>query len=346
LKRKTITACIVLVIALLFLREAAAWARFDWKSFAQASRNVRIAPVIFAAALIYLGYLLRALRWQVLMRPLKNAPILPLFRSTIVGFAALAMLGRPAEFVRPYLIAREEALSMSSQLAIWTLERIFDLTAAGVLVVGGLLASPELRTLPYMGQLRRAVWVAICLAVVIGAAILLLWRFRSQFGTKDVAQVHRWRFVTAGLQGGIQSFNEGLKGLRSPGALACASVLSLMMWVAIALAYLEVVHACPLPLSSMNFAAVLVLMGFSLAGSLIQLPGGGAAQLLVVAVLSNAFSVPVEMALTCGILLWLATYMAPVPVGLILLRKQQFSLRSLARASGEVDAAKPISEPS
>ena len=37
------------------------------------------------------------------------------------------LLGRPGEFVRPYLIAVKERVPVTSQLAIWVLERIFDL---------------------------------------------------------------------------------------------------------------------------------------------------------------------------------------------------------------------------
>jgi uncharacterized membrane protein YbhN (UPF0104 family) len=346
-KRKTITAAVVTVIALLFFREAAAWARFDWKSFAAASRNIRVAPVLIAVLLIYFGYFLRALRWQVLMRPLKYARILSLLRANVIGFAALALLGRPAEFVRPYLIASEEGLSLSSQLAIWTLERIFDLSAAAILIAAGLFSSPQLGALPYMGQLRHAGWLALCLAALAAVALLLLWRFRARIsgGRKQFAPAGVRRIFLS-FQNIVISFSEGARGLRNPAAFASVTALSFSMWLSIAIAYFEVVHACPFPLAGMSFPAVLLLMGFSLAGSLVQLPGGGAAQLMVIAVLSNVFSVPVELALTCGILLWLATYMAPVPAGLVLLRKQHFSFRLIAKASTEVNASESVSEPS
>lgn len=345
MKRKAIAVLLAALISFLFFREATAWARFDWRSFAQVSRKIRIAPVVCAICLIHLGFFLRALRWRVLIRPLKKARFLPLVRATIIGFAGLAMLGRPAELVRPYLIAREEGLSTSSQLALWTLERIFDLAAAGFLVLAGVFAAPELRSLPYMGQLGRAAWLAAFIAVLVVAALLLLWRIRSRFSLHRLAGA-RGKGLLSAFRRGIDSFSEGAKGLRSPAAFASAAALSLLMWLAIAIAYFEVVRACPFPLAAMTFPAVLLLMGFSLSGSLVQLPGGGAAQLMVIAVLSNVFAVPVELALTCGILLWLATYMAPVPVGLMLLRKQHFSLRSIARASTEVNAGRSVSEPS
>lgn len=345
LKRNTITALIVLVIALLFFREAAAWARFDWGAFWKTSRRIRIAPAVFAVVLIYLGFFLRALRWKVLLRPIKPARLLPLLRPTIIGFAALAVLGRSAELVRPYLISREEEVTMSSQLAIWTLERFFDLAAAAILIAAAILASPELGGLPYMGQFRRASWFAGGLMVVTSGAIFVMWRFRLKLAFKQKRSAGTyWTRLMLGLERGAHSFSEGLKGLRSPGAFASAAALSLLMWMAIALAYFAVVRACPPPLAAMTFPAVLLLMGFSLVGSLVQLPGGGASQLLVIAALSNVFAVPVELAVVCGILLWLATYMAPVPAGLMLLRKEHFSLASITRASTEMTAPQSASE--
>ena len=58
-----------------------------------------------------------------------------LLSPTLIGFAGLALLGRAGEFIRPYLIARRTDLPFSSQLAVWAVERIFDVGAFTVLMV-------------------------------------------------------------------------------------------------------------------------------------------------------------------------------------------------------------------
>ncbi len=74
------------------------------------------------------GYYGRALRWRILMRPVKADPSLwNLFSATVIGFSAITVLGRPGEFVRPYLIAAKEKVSASSQMAALLLERIYDI---------------------------------------------------------------------------------------------------------------------------------------------------------------------------------------------------------------------------
>ena len=64
-----------------------------------------------------------------------------LVAPTMIGFAGLALLGRPGEFIRPYLISRKVNLSMASQLAVWTVERIFDMGAFALIMAVNILWS-------------------------------------------------------------------------------------------------------------------------------------------------------------------------------------------------------------
>jgi hypothetical protein len=63
--------------------------------------------------------------------------------------------------------------------------------------------------------------------------------------------------------------------------------------------------------------------------------------------LSNVFDVPPEMAASCGILLWLVTFAAVVPVGLALAHQERLSLRKLSiesHRSEEADTGPPSAE--
>ena len=70
-----------------------------------------------------------------------------LVAPTIVGFTALALLGRAGEMIRPYLIARKENVSFSSQLAVWAVERIFDMGSFGLLLLSAIVFAPTTRAL-------------------------------------------------------------------------------------------------------------------------------------------------------------------------------------------------------
>jgi hypothetical protein len=105
----------------------------------------------------------------------------------------------------------------------------------------------------------------------------------------------------------------------------------------IALAYREIAHAYPEPLRSMTIPHVLLLMGFGIAGSTIQLPAvGGGTQLANIAALAHIFGAPPELAVSCGIMLWLVTFVAIAPAGFLLARREHLSLRQLeAKAEAE-----------
>jgi hypothetical protein len=77
-------------------------------------------------------------------------------------------------------------------------------------------------------------------------------------------------------------------------------------------------------------------MGFSIAGSTLQLPAvGGGSQLATVAALHYIFAVPSELAVSCGILLWLVTFVSVTPAGLVLAHREHVSLRKLSEESEE-----------
>src|SRR5216684_1986401 len=132
-KRALLYALVASLLAVLVYVQFRTWRNFDWGVFgAQTSQVVHahgLIHILGAIAYTYLGYGLRALRWRIFLRPVKKTTSVKLLAPTIIGFTGLALLGRPGEMIRPYLIGRKEGLTFSSQLAVWTVERIFDVGA-------------------------------------------------------------------------------------------------------------------------------------------------------------------------------------------------------------------------
>src|SRR5229473_3901267 len=133
-KRFLITALVLVVLAALVYLQVRAWKKFDWHRFWVATHNTNKFYLVAGVALVYADYILRAMRWKIMLRPVCETKTADLVAPTMIGFAGLALLGRPGEFIRPYLIARKEQLSVSSQIGVWTVERIFDIGAFTVLM--------------------------------------------------------------------------------------------------------------------------------------------------------------------------------------------------------------------
>jgi uncharacterized membrane protein YbhN (UPF0104 family) len=108
--------------------------------------------------------------------------------------------------------------------------------------------------------------------------------------------------------------------------------VSLAIWLLVALAYLAVTHAYPAPLEHMTTPKVLLLLGFAMVGSTVQLPAiGGGTQLASILALKHVFGVPQELSVSCGILLWLVSFVGVVPLGLVLAHREHLSLRQLSK---------------
>ncbi|MGH9557419.1 MAG: lysylphosphatidylglycerol synthase transmembrane domain-containing protein, partial [Terriglobales bacterium] len=300
-------------------------------------QNVNPVRVATAIAIIYFVYLLRALRWKIFLRPVRKTSTLALTPATIIGFTGLALLGRPGELIRPYLVARREQLPFSSQMGVWLVERIFDTGAFTVLVTLNIFFAPGLSGLPYSDKFPAV--GAVLVAVVLGltAMALLIWR--------NGAGVARWteralsRFSERAAKSAaqkVQAFGKGLHTIHDVASFAQLVVVSLAIWLLIAIAFREVTHAYPEPLRHMTVPHVVLLMGFSIAGSAVQLPAvGGGSQLATIAALHHIFNVPSELAVSCGILLWLVTFVSVTPAGLFPAHREHVSLRKLSVESEE-----------
>ena len=341
-KRFLITGIVIALLGILIYTQFREWRDFDWHTFWAQTHQIRGIHILHAIGLIYLHYGLRALRWKIFLRPLKKTSWLGLIPPTVIGFTGLALLGRPGEFIRPYLIARREGLPLSSQIAVWTVERIFDLGAFTALMVGAIFLSQGLRELSFYSKFREGGFVLM--AGVAGLALALLAIAKNGNRIADWTEIR-----LGGLKAGlghkiatkIREFGLGLNTIDSAWALVQLSGVSVAMWYLIALAYREVTHAYSIPeLHHLTTSKVLLLMGSSMVGSMVQLPAvGGGSQVATISALSAIFSVPKESAVSCGILLWLVTFMSVAPLGLALAHRARLSLRQLSKESAEAEKA-------
>ena len=170
-KKYVVYAVVFVVLAVLVYLQFRTWRNFDWARFRE-TRPQHWMHIVHGVALIYLAYVIRAFRWKIFLKPVRpKAKSLSLVVPTVIGFTGLALLGRPGELIRPYLIARRQNLPFSSQLAVWTVERIFDIGAYAVMLVAAIFFAEGPRELPLYSVFQKGgvVLVALVVAMVLGA---------------------------------------------------------------------------------------------------------------------------------------------------------------------------------
>jgi len=114
------TVIVVAVLAGLAYLQFRTWRNFQWQVFWDQTSDARPLKLVIGVLLIYITYYLRAMRWRVLLRPVKDVKTSRLVSAMIIGFTGVAILGRPGDLIRPYLIAKKESLTFSSQFAVLT----------------------------------------------------------------------------------------------------------------------------------------------------------------------------------------------------------------------------------
>lgn len=297
--------------------------------------------MLLTAFLMILSYYGRAIRWAVMIEPLKAGPShWNLFKATAIGFTAVVLLGRPGELVRPYLIAQTENLPFTSQLAAWFIERVYD-----ILMVVGLFGF----ALAYVGStsnipraarlaLETGGWVAgigavICLMVLFG-----LHRFSGNIHNR-LSEIIRACGVelqpSAELK--LQALSDGLHATRTISSVLRLLAWSILEWAVISAGYAAFFRAFP-ETASLSLAQTLVYVGFVAFGSIIQIPGiGGGIQVVSTVVLVEFFGVSLASATGISILVWAVAMLLVVPIGLVLALHDGLRLAKLKTIASEIE---------
>jgi glycosyltransferase 2 family protein len=346
-KRIVASAVVFLILALLIYLQYRHWQSFDWGTFWAQTHRIKKIHVVHAIALIYFAYILRAIRWQIFLKPVRpKASLRDVLSPTLIGFTGLALLGRAGEFIRPYLIARRTNLPFSSQLAVWAVERIFDVGAFTVLMVAAIFLPSALPAIPhpeYYLRFREGGFLLIGVVAITTVVAIVIRRsgdavarwVEERFGHLSANFGHK-------LAQKVREFGAGLDTIHGPLSLLWLTLVSVGMWYVIALAYKEVTHSYGVVALEIPVSQILILMGASMVGSMLQLPAvGGGSQMATIAALSSVFDVPPELAASCGILLWLVTFAAVIPLGLGLAHFERLSLRELSEESHQAESTEP-----
>jgi hypothetical protein len=280
-----------------------------------------------------------------MLRPVCDAKTSDLVAPTVIGFAGLALLGRPGEFIRPYLISRKVNLTMASQLAVWTVERIFDTGAFALIMAVNILWSRDtLSKLPGFANSARRHFLgheisSFTFFEAFAVALLVAFRVRKNPATASRVFVRLFGRISPkfghAVGKRVLAFGEGLNTVKDLTSFFQLSGLSIVIWLFIGFAYMAVTHAYSIHrLSQMTLSSVFLLTAASVVGGVLQLPVvGGGSQLATIGMLRGVFNLSPELATSCGIMLWLVTFMSVVPAGLAIARSEHVSITQMEEAS-------------
>ncbi len=261
-----------------------------------------ILPLI---AVTIASHLVRAWRWQQLLRTLQDEPHVPLmtaFSGLMIGYMVNYALPRVGELARSAHVASQAGLRVSAVVGTVVVERLIDVAAlllglalSGILLLGKAavvresILAPAARTLADMQGMLVA-------AVVLGTALVA-------FGAYVLR--NRKRFLGKRLTPLWESFTEGLlSAKRSARKTGLAASTLVMFLLYVCMAYIPLVMfgiAGPYGLSLIDG---MVIMFIGTVGVAIPTPGGiGSFHYITRISLVSLFGVPATLAVTYAVFL-------------------------------------------
>ena len=250
----------------------------NWQEVIQSLRKANAFYLILATLVICLGYLLRAVRWKVLLAPITETSLKELFATTTVGYAAVFLIGRAGEIVRPmWLPMRDPKVRPSAALVTLGIERVFDLASLICFFSLNLFwfsipagREAELAYIKLIGNL-------MLVGVVVGFATLfvyhkfsapfILWTEKRLENSLIPSRVGR---IILSI---VKQLAMALGILKDWREIASIIFWTILLWLSIAVPTWFVLLAFDLPLS---FSDSLFIMGWAAIGSIVPTPGGAA----------------------------------------------------------------------
>ena len=338
-RKVLITVVVVAVVCAIAYRSRGILSLGDFSGtrLLHAMAGARISFFVAALALSYVGYLVRALRWQRFCRLLGPTSLVNVYNAILMGFSAMFALGRAGEPIPPLLQARKNNLPVANMFGLYVIERMFDLAGIAVLAAFGLMYFPAASAAGADGQAWetkvRATGGVMLVGFALVVAMVVYFRLHGA-GVLDrylVAwhEATGWRRRFAAQFAG---FSEGLQAIRTFSDLLVAVFYTGVHWVIFTVVYLLIIRGFGVPLAGIGFAGSMLILAFTMLGSALQLPGvGGGAQLASFVILTRMYAVPQEPAAAAAIVLWLITFAASCVGGVPLLIHEGWSMGDLRR---------------
>ncbi len=289
-------------------------------------------PLALAVVVATTTFLIRALRWRLLLRGAADAPLplLPLWHATALGFMANNLLPfRAGELIRPLAVAKLAGVRFTAALSSVAVERIFDgLTVTLFLTLA--LLSPGLAPGVAVGgvPVSRIALVAGALSTagLIAAAFVVT---RPLVAERMVRAVIPRVGLADKIVGIIEGIRHGLAVLDSPARVGGVILWSLVHWLVNGVSFYIAFQAFDIPVS---FTGAILMQGLLAFGvSVPSTPGFiGPFEAAIVAALA-LYGVPSDRSFSYAIGYHVTTFLPITLLGLWSLSRTPFGLRDLRR---------------
>jgi len=309
-------------------------------------KEVELVYVLPAFAIIILTFVVRAYRWQILLRPFKQIPVNDIYAPLMIGFMGNILPARAGEFLRAYLVGKKHGITFAGSLSTIIVERLFDMVCLLILfvwvfVVNVDMFDPQLTFSGLSVQAMLAGFGKFCGILVVGLLCFMFFlaykeeQVKSCIGWLVKSLPDKWKDKILFMVG---EFALGCKIIRGPGALAQIIFLSLALWALFVATNYPFYFAFDLQIKSLDSVLLLTVMVCVLI-TILPTPGFlGSFNAGVLIALHEIMGEAEVTAVSFGMVAWAASFIVLIGGGVFFIFKDHMSVQSLIKAEEEAEA--------
>ncbi len=220
-----------LILSALFLYLAFRDVNFRETEKSIASSN--ILYLMMAVLMCVLQFFIRAWRWRILLKPVKETGFAGRLLSVFIGFAANCLLpARLGEIVRANSLGQVEKISKSSAFGTIVIERLFDGFSLLFILLIGLMFTTFPDEVANTSQTRHGTAIVLFISSLVLIVLIKELRAHTRF---FIGLMNRMLFMVSDnlrlkLSNIIENFAKGLSPLKSSSDWLKAIMWSALLW--------------------------------------------------------------------------------------------------------------------
>ena len=203
----------------------------EWEQLKESFQQANYFTLPILMGLLFSVFWLKAIRWRLLLQPLRKFQTKEVVPSLMIGFMGNNLLpAHLGELIRIFVLGREFSLSKAAVFSSVVLERIFDTAVILLFLVMSLLLADELPS--WVSTTIFFVSVFAGLAILF-LAVYLFWTPRLIHATRRIFAFLPERFgqkLTEAMGAGVL----GLASMQSGGLIFWILLTSILQWVLVA----------------------------------------------------------------------------------------------------------------
>ena len=288
----------------------------DKKDIADSFRNANYWYVLISVGIGVLSHILRALRWQMMLRPLGHAPrLLTTFYAVMVAYLANLAVPRLGEVTRCGIMQRYEKVPFDKAVGTIVVERGIDLISLGIVTVLALLVQftliRDFFNDKVLFPIAAKVQFTLVTWLILGVVLLVLF-------VAGRWAIRKWKHTDLYLRLRLLAMNvrDGIYSIRHLKNIPLFIGYSVGIWIC----YYAMIHVCFFAIeetAGYGLPQGLSILVFGTLG-IISTPGGiGAYQFIVTELLNNVYLLVRPVAYAFSWIVWVGQTIMIISFGLL-----------------------------